>query len=235
MNPDRKKILDRLAKILALADASAFSAEAETARRIAEQLMAEHDVSRQDIADSEFELREIPSYFQTDVQWDRIFKWSLGELNGCYMLLRCAPSAPGADRLVKAFIYVGRPIDIDAALYMTDALIRQRGRAFIDYKAAGGEDGKAKFFFGYAKGLKARVEDIRGRTESGMAAQGKRHLGPSALLERQKAWYVRNYGEPNNDLETFAGRGSGAGFDAGSGARFTRGNVAAPHARLTHR
>jgi hypothetical protein len=185
MTPDRKKILDRLTKILALAESTAFSAEAETARRMAEALMAEHGMSAANVEDAEFERREVPSYFDTDVQWDRIFKWAIGELNFMLML------ANRDNSKVKAFVYVGRPLDIDAALYMTGELIRQRGRAFIDYKAQGGEDGKAKFFFGYAKGLEARVEDILDRAEASMRAQGKAHLGPHAIKGRQQAWYER--------------------------------------------
>jgi hypothetical protein len=104
------------------------------------------------------------------------------------------------DTQVKAFVYVGRPLDIDASLYMTSELIRQRGRAFIDYKARGGEDGKAKFFLGYAKGLEARIDDILAKAETSMRAQGKAHLGPRAIKDRQQAWYERTYGRPDEDL-----------------------------------
>jgi hypothetical protein len=187
MSPERKKIPDRLTKILALAEGSGFDAEADTARRLAQAIMAEHGMSAADVEDAEFELRVVPSYFDTDVQWDRIFKWAIARLNNCAPLIRGKFDRPDAADKVTAFLYVGCPLDIDAALYMTGELIRQRGRAFIEYAAQGGADGNAKFFFGYAKGLEARIEDILARTEASMAAQGKKHLGPSAIQERELA------------------------------------------------
>jgi hypothetical protein len=226
----RKKILDRLAKIMALADGTEFAGEAENARKMAEALMAEHGVGAEDVADIEFELRKVPSYYDFDAQWDRILKWAIAELNNCLPLMY---TKPGDDEKVTHFGYVGRPIDIDAALYMTDELIRQRGRAFMAYAARGGQDGKAKFFFGYAKGLRARVDDIRLKAETSMAARGKSHLGPRAIHEREDAWLKRNHGGAN-PIGTFGGMGSGAGYDAGSGASFTRGRVDAPQGRLTY-
>lgn len=44
MTPEQKRLLDRITKLLALAGSTTFSAEAQTAREMADKLMAEHKI-----------------------------------------------------------------------------------------------------------------------------------------------------------------------------------------------
>jgi hypothetical protein len=45
MTPEQKTLADRILKLLALANSTTFAAEADTARRMAEELMRTHNIS----------------------------------------------------------------------------------------------------------------------------------------------------------------------------------------------
>ena len=52
---DRKKLIDKIAKLLALADSSDFSEEAQTAKNLAAELLARHDIAACEIKSEPFE------------------------------------------------------------------------------------------------------------------------------------------------------------------------------------
>jgi Protein of unknown function (DUF2786) len=68
MNSDRKKLIDMVTKMLALADSAGFEAEAATAKAKATELTARYDINKADIL-AEFKIEgemrggaAIPSY-----------------------------------------------------------------------------------------------------------------------------------------------------------------------------
>jgi hypothetical protein len=88
MTPERKKALERIVKLLALAeDKGATEAEAEAAREAAYRLMAEYNVSSAREATTEpFEMRQYPSPFVRDEWWDRRLRAAVAELNNCWLV-----------------------------------------------------------------------------------------------------------------------------------------------------
>lgn len=225
LSNDRRKILERIAKLLALAEGTNFDAEARQARATALRLMAEHNIRQAEAATAEpFEVREIKPYFEEDVQWDRRMKWALAELNNIFCLLRWKDSAKTK---VGMFLYTGRPSDLDSFEYMVGLILRQRTREWNDYKTAGGRDGKGKWLYGYAVGLEDKVEQLLSEMSGQMRRTGKQELAPLAIIRQAEEWYREHRGTWNEGLQNFGG-GLGDGYQAGRNASLHRGEVATP-------
>jgi hypothetical protein len=230
LTPERKKALELIAKLLALAeDRSAYDAEARTAREKAYQLMTEYNISSADAATSEpYEIRETKSYFTEDVWWDRIVKFSLAELNNCWPLLRSGVK----DQVKCVYRIVGRPRDLDAYDYMLGIVLRQRSKAWNDYQRDGGPDTKGKWLYGYARGLEAKVDRMLAELDTRLRGHGRNDLVPSGLQQQIKARFEDLYGPVGHGLEQ-GGRGRSAdGFAAGSNVNLYRGEVGAPVRQL---
>jgi len=231
LSPERKKLAERIAALLALAENTTFDAEAQSARAAALRLMAEHNIDPQRMAEP-FEERHIDPFFKDDVWWDRIIKFSLAELNNCYPTLWTSDGATFDTRgrissgEVLYFCYVGRPSDLDAFEYMFGIVLRQRTKAWNDYTADGGGETKGKWLYGYAKGLEHKVETIRSELDVQMRGQGKNQLAPLSLLAQAKNWYEEQHGEAEHTL-TMGSGGAADGFAAGSKVNLYRGEMTA--------
>lgn len=225
LSNDRRKILERIAKLLALAEGTNFDAEARQARETALRLMAEHNIRQAEAATAEpFELRRIKPYFEEDVQWDRRMKWALAELNNIYCVLQWVDDARTK---VEMFLYTGRPSDLDSFEYMVGLILRQRTREWNDYKMAGGRDGKGKWLYGYAVGLEDKVDQLLREMSGTMRRTGKQELAPLAIIRQAEEWFKERHGPVGSGLHNFSG-GLGDGYQAGRNASLHRGEVKPP-------
>ena len=228
LSPERKKALERIAKLLALAEGTTFDGEAQAAREAALRLMAEHNVREAEAkAGQPFEIRNIKPYFDEDVWWEREFKWAIAVLNNCYCLLVWGNKERN---LVQAHCFVARANDLDAFEYMYFIALRQRTDAWNKYKARGGTDGKAKWLYGYARGVEEKVSEILDEVAARMP-RGKNALAPLSLMQQAQEWYRGIYGEPG-DLDSLPGSNSTDGQAAGSNVNLYRGEMTAPPQRL---
>jgi Protein of unknown function (DUF2786) len=83
MDTDRQKALDRIIKLLALANGTSFEGEADTTRRMAEELIAKHkiDVSQAQLCD-QFVIGEYVPWGKQSL-WEKIIAAAVAALCGC--------------------------------------------------------------------------------------------------------------------------------------------------------
>lgn len=230
LSPERKKLLERIAKLLALADnEGAFDAEAEAAREAAYRLMAEHNLKAAKEQPEPFETRTYNSWFGGDVWWDRRLRTAIGDLNNCYLMWWNSEKT-GASKTV--YLMGGRPRDLDAYEYMYGIVVNQRGKAWNDYKAGGGAETKAKWLYGYMRGVEDKVAKILEELNSRMQMDGHNMLAPISLLQQVHDWMKKKFRPKTVDEHPMGGARDG--FAAGSNVNLYRGEIGAPSRQLGH-
>jgi Protein of unknown function (DUF2786) len=210
MDQERRKALDRILKLLALAEGTSFNAEAASARAMAEALIAKHNV---DLAEGQKPPRD-QLVIHTYTPWGRQWLWELmiavamTRLCGCAFYSRGKPDEGGYDH----FLFVGVFANVEACLYILAEVHAQRHRAWVRYRAEGGRDSFGQFCFSFARGLEAKI---------------KRLTAPAQLTETQRAalWFEATH-KVSTPSDPIRGRGSSeAGRDAGASASLHRGAV----------
>jgi hypothetical protein len=214
MNEDRQKILDRILKLLALAQGTSFDAEAATARRMAEELLIKHNVDLRvegKPARNEFTFQNYDPWGKQWL-WEWIIATAVAHLCGCEPYYRGEhPDAHHPDRQYSGFMFAGRIANVEACLYVLSVVHRQRQAAWLRYKGEGGVDGFGKFCFSFARGLEEKIQQLI------TAAIAKEKT-------QAKLWYESTHAVSVG--EAIRGRGSSdAGRAAGAGASLHRGEV----------
>jgi len=85
MEADRKKLIDKIAKLLALADSSDFSEEAKTAKNLAAELLAKHDIAACELTSEAYEKQREES--ERFAGHDVTLYGALARINGCAMYM----------------------------------------------------------------------------------------------------------------------------------------------------
>ena len=89
LSADRKKLIERIAKLLALAEGTTYDAEAQTARETVLRLMAEHNIRASETREEPFQARAYKPYFYpNDVWYERRVKFAIRKHNNCLTLAR---------------------------------------------------------------------------------------------------------------------------------------------------
>ena len=115
----QKKITKKVSKLLALSeDDAASEAEARTARRKAEELMAEHSISFEDVGDSAFRVERWEIKYSAVPGWYQLLTSGISAYLGTYVLKR---TGRGRDHNAYYFI-CGHEDDIETQKYMLGAL-----------------------------------------------------------------------------------------------------------------
>jgi hypothetical protein len=212
LNPERKKLLDRLLALLALAQGTTFAEEAASARAKAEELMRKHNLSPNEGSKDRTKLAiEQHSPWAKGAQWEYMIANTLGELCGCEVYYR-------GDYAL--FNMVGTVGDLEALRYMIDAVNQQRIRAWLDYKRTG-SDKLWSFSFSFARALEEKIGEL---LEGATAIAAQR--------EKAKLWYESTHKIQHSE-DWIHGRGaSTAGRAAGSNTSLHRGAVGRPTERL---
>jgi Protein of unknown function (DUF2786) len=156
MNSDRKKVLDAVTKILALADSTSHEAEAATARSKAAELIAKYDITVASLNDlekfesvSEFRVGSVPSYEFTLLA-------AIGEF--CGVLVMSAPRQNGG----RNYEFFGKPQDHAAFRYMREIVSTQQDRAWMDYLAAHPDCARQRVSWknSFANGVSEKVDEL---------------------------------------------------------------------------
>jgi hypothetical protein len=216
MTPEQKRLADRIIKLLALASGSSFAAEAETARRVADELMRTHNITLGPGKPSQdtIEYRDyVP--FAKGMKWELLIADRLAGLCSCAFLYW--------GTLAK-YRLIGTIWNLDVLYFMMSEVSRQRVRAWMKYKGEGGEDSFNKFCFGFARALADKIGMITSWMQINKARQ--------PLL----AWYEDNvlHGKLKAGDGVSIGRAtSEAGLAAGKDASLHRGSLSQPYQRLT--
>lgn len=118
---ERAKIIEKIVKLLALAEGTNHSEEAASARRMAEELMAKYDVSLEErLKEEEIEEFDLAT---GKVNLDKFYTFIFNDIckfNGVFLLHRKGFSIDRKSKVSAAYHLIGRPSDREAALYMMD-------------------------------------------------------------------------------------------------------------------
>jgi Protein of unknown function (DUF2786) len=150
MGAERKKLIDTVTKMLALADSTGFEAEASTAKAKAAELIAKYDIrAESDLAGFklEGEMRggaAMPSY-------EFHLLDAVGKLCGVLVL------RSGAN-----YEFFGKPQDLVAFRYMRDITSAQQDRAWMDYLSAHPDRAREKvsWKYSFAQGVHEKVDEL---------------------------------------------------------------------------
>jgi hypothetical protein len=153
MTPEQQKIADKILRLLAVAASTTFAAEADTARKLAEQLIAQHNIRLAPGKPSQdtIECREFKPAFN-GARWEGVLIEALTMLCSCRMFFN--------HEKLDHYSLVGTIWNLDCLEYMLRETNRQRQRAWLNYKSSGGGDKFYQFCYGYAKALASKVDKI---------------------------------------------------------------------------
>lgn len=214
MTPERQKALDRILKLLALAQGTTFDAEAASARKMADELIAQHNVELAKEGKPQRDQFTAKDYNPWGKQW--LWEWiianAVANLCGCEPYYRGPTIKADAKPNFHAFIFAGQTPNVEAALYILPLVHRQRTNAWQRYKLGGGQDSFGKFCFSFARAVESKAQTI---TTPAIEAE----------TAKAKLWYESIH-DVSHEGEAIRGKGSSdAGHKAGQAASFHRGEI----------
>ncbi|RLI66175.1 MAG: hypothetical protein DRO88_02595 [Promethearchaeia archaeon] len=215
----RKNVLDKILKLLALSKNNSETHEAKAAKAKAAKLMAQFDIK---IAEAEekplFTEQEVGIKSKNPQKYDTTLRSSIANFNGVALIMRKLHSG-------SAYLYVGRTVDIEQALYMSDIIYRQRDIKWKEYlkslpKLTTSQRGKERRLWraGFALGIREKLKELTEMKNTHIQERGLTivPLNVQALREFKK----------NNRLQYSRSRGSSysdAGFQAGKSTSIHKG------------
>ena len=207
MDADRTRLADRILKLLALAAGTTFEAEAATARRMADELMAKHNLEPGSGAKDRaaWLIENYTPHFKR-MRWEFILFDAACQLCGC-------KSYWYGD--FELFTAIGTAANVEACIYIVRKLHEQRMRDWLAYKPTGA-DSFHQFCYAYAMGLEGRVLVM---------------IKPMPALRQEreaaKLWYEASHSIKKTELH-LGKPTSGAGLEAGKSASLHRGEMGGP-------
>jgi hypothetical protein len=222
---DRMKLVDRVTKLLALADSTTHTPEAESARNMAAELMAKHNIGLAETLRSDdcFDKVNVVQTVKTAQKFDTSLACSIARFNSVCMILD--------ERGVKSvFKYVGTPQDIEATLYMLNIVKQQRVSAYASYSEAfiasygktrwtNDETDWRRWHNGFTIGVQNKLRGLTDMSNKKVQAWG---LVPVDACKQALAWYNKNIEGTQNTAGKMKS-GSRAGFDAGKNVSIHKG------------
>lgn len=215
---ERQKLVERVVKLYSLAAGTQFAGEAATAQRMAEELVAKHNLTLPSAKDRT--AIAVVTWEPTfkGAKWEWMLADAVAQLCGCMAVFR------GGEKLLL-FRFVGTIADVEVCQHLLSILHQQRMRLWVRAKAEGTSDSFYSFCYSFAQGVARQVEHRLGIEE-----RKRRQLASEWLTHAEGP--ITSY-----DLGT-AGQGrSAAGRAAGEGASLHRGEIstASTLKRLTRR
>lgn len=210
MDAERKRLADRILKLLALASGTSFAAEADSARAMAAELMERHNIALGEGSKDRSRLACVPYRpFAKGAKWEYII------INALVDFCRCKFFYDKPDVLVD-YSLVGTEADLEMLRYMLGEIHRQRITAWLDYKRDG-PDSFHRFCYGFAQALAAKIGAI--------IAASKGEL--REYQERLTIWYETEilHAPTVRRHIGFGDASSAAGLAAGGAASLNRGAV----------
>lgn len=220
---DRQKLIDRITKLLALADSTNHTAEAESARRMAAELMAKHAISSTQVTgvDAEFTVHKEDSGRQTKATYETTLLQAIAAINGVALITG-----------VGYYKFIGRTADIEAFSYMRDIIYNQRNMAWRAYYPTrwGKHPGASelnKWKMGFAFGVANKIYDMIRACDDKQTEWG--------LVPVQQHVQANNWYKENNKVSTTKGRNctyNAAGYQSGQQVALNKGVAAQNGTRL---
>jgi Protein of unknown function (DUF2786) len=218
MNNERKRLLDVVAKLLALADGGSTEAEAASAKAKAAALIAKYDITVASSKDwekfeavSEFRVGDVPSYEFTLLS-------AVGRF--CGVLVMSVPRQNGG----RNYEFFGKPQDLEAFRYMRGIVSAQQGLAWMDYLSARPDCARQRVSWknSYANGVAEKVDELmRAATVQQKAMRQDLVLVPRR--EQAEAEYECLFGKLGSGGYGYGGEGNAHGYEAGKNVSLNKG------------
>lgn len=199
---ERAKIIEKIVKLLALADGTSHDAEAVTARNMAAELMAKYDVSveenlrKEDISEESVDGGKVT----LDKHYTNIFS-DVCSFNGVYMVYRQGASLSKKMKLNGQYILAGRQADREAALYMMDLVWAQVKHMLAKFRTEFHQKhgfcplGKyhTSYMLGVRRGFKQKLDDLQASVQTKRQEWGLVPLsGAVVRLSDAETWYTKD-------------------------------------------
>jgi len=165
---DKKKLIDKVVKLLALSENNSETAEAKSAKEMAAKLMAKHDISY-------IETREKPDFKTFNkvltrlypIKYDSTLINVISSFNGVGYFIRRGLNR-GPNKCPGANIFCGREANIQANDYMLEIVFQQRQSAWKRYleeykekwSLSPKEKDKKEWMFGFMFGVQDKLKSL---------------------------------------------------------------------------
>src|SRR5208282_5709597 len=107
MHPERKRLIEKVAKLLAKAESTEHEAEAATARALAAKLMAEHDLTMESLTvDEQFVTEDEVTPSRSKSQLRTVLHYAIARINGVTIIFQ--PAVPSWGRRKATHKLVGK-------------------------------------------------------------------------------------------------------------------------------
>lgn len=205
---DRKQILDKVIKLLALSENNTYTPEAKAAKEKAAELMAKYDISIMDCKESPvFATKEEFLNRKTAIKYDALLYTTVSVFNGVSYIQK-------QSHFKGSNIFVGREVDLESNEYMIGIIIQQRTakwKEFISDKPGISSTIRHKWMKGFCFGLSAKLRELTEIKKKKIQEYG---LVPLDLHEQA----LDDYKKQDSSVKTSSGRTYkylGSGFAAG--------------------
>jgi hypothetical protein len=231
MSADRKKVLDAVTKILALADGTNYEAEAATARAKAAELIARYDIRADSLKDlekfkseEEFRTGDMPSH-------EFSLLCALGRF--CGVLVLSTPRQHGG----RNYWFFGKPEDIEAFRYLRDVIFAQRDRAWMEYLATHPDRKRegVRWKNSFADGVEVKINGLMQAAELQQKAL-RQDLVLTPRVKQAEAEWECLFGKIRSGGYGYGGENNAHGFAAGKSVSLSKGvNSGGPIRRISGR
>ncbi len=221
---ERMKLIDKVIKLLALADGTNHTAEAESAKRMAAELMAKNNLELSDLVQKEgtFTVDRRKHSQNSPARFETMLINVIAKFNNVCLITQ----DNWRDKMTLS--YIGRSCDIEATLYMIDIVLRQRMVAWKKYRkeyetAYGIKLTKGPTYTawhnGFSVGVRSKLDELAAMSTSKIQEWG---LVPVDGSKQALAWYHQHHGETRPGRATKM-KVSEAGKNAGKNVSIHKG------------
>lgn len=191
---EQKRMIDKVTKLLSLADSTNHVAERETAKQMAAELMAKYNITLSDKKDTIFNIvnEDLDEY--NSHEHHITLMNALGKFNGVFVIVI------RHEDYRKTLRYIGSEASLINFNYMREIVELQRNTAYLkqmedpkyamDFRVPSQRN---QWFLGYSYGVQAKLIELMKMRDQKIQEWG---LVPVKEHEKAEDWYRKNV--PNN-------------------------------------
>jgi len=196
----KKKLIDRVTKLFALADGTNHTEEADAARKMAIKLLADHNISINQLSKDDEYVVITESFTTRRFNHTKFLYNAIAAFTGVRFLLYGK----------QQFRYIGTKSNIEAFRYMLCVVLEQRDRAY-ELQDKGDISTKQRWMLGFAYGVCDKCRQLKQQTAAEVVERG---LVPVNESKQAENWYS-NQGNKFEKASIETTKYSTAGREAG--------------------
>lgn len=219
---DKKQIIDKVVKLLALSENNTESAEAKSAKNMAAKLMAKHDIHIMETEQKiDFEISKQKLKRIKPIKYDSVLINAISAFNGVAIVIE-----QGFKNFKSSNIFIGRKLDIECNDYMVGILMQQRTHSwkeyFNQYKTVHNKSPKHRdadlWKMGFALGVADKLRELTKMKNEKIQEYG---LVPISAQDQALAEYAKQH--KLSTSKSRPARYKQDGYDSGKAAHIHKG------------